>query len=126
LTPASGIITGTPTTAANVNLTFRVTDSGNPQQTAQRAMPLAVLTQLMITSNSPLPAATAGVPYTQTLIAAGGTPNYTWSLASGALPTGIVFPGGTSPIISGTTTQTGLFNFTIRVVDSSSPQNSVS
>ena len=42
---------------------------------------------LTITTTA-LPAATAGVAYSATLAATGGTPPYTWSLASGTLPAG--------------------------------------
>jgi hypothetical protein len=54
------------------------------------------------------------------LSAAGGKAPYNWSLASGTLPTGITV--GSAGSLSGTTTQTGQFTFTVQVTDSSSPQ----
>ncbi|HXG67626.1 MAG TPA: putative Ig domain-containing protein, partial [Blastocatellia bacterium] len=71
---------------------------------------------LTITTTSPLAAATAGSAYSQTLAATGGSGSYTWSLVSGALPAGISLSAG--GIISGTTSATGTFNFTVRVTDS--------
>ena len=74
---------------------------------------------LSITTKS-LPAATAGTAYSSPLNATGGNAPYSWSLASGTLPTGIAVNSAGS--VSGTTTQTGQFNFTVQVSDSSSPK----
>ena len=89
-------------------------------------VPTAVSTvsPLMITTGT-LPNATATVNYSQTLSAAGGTPPYSWSIMSGNLPTGIQL-NDLSGVISGATTQTGEFNFTVQVADSSSSQLVVS
>ena len=74
--------------------------------------PVAVVT----TSVAP---ATVGTTYSASLSASGGTTPYTWSLASGTLPTGLTLsPGGT---ISGAPTAAGTSNFTVSVSDSSSP-----
>src|SRR5262249_26480883 len=89
LTSSTGMISGTPTDPTTANFTVSVADSSNPRQTQQRAMALTVLSQLTITTPSPLPAGTVGVPYAQTLTPAGGTPSYSWSTASGTLPPGI-------------------------------------
>ena len=73
-------------------------------------------TPLTITTTS-LPGGTQGnqnVPYTATLAASGGMTPYTWSIASGVLPTGLSLTGGTG-VISGTPTAIGTFNFTARV-----------
>src|SRR5262245_39761555 len=47
-----------------------------------------------------LPDAGLGAPYSQTLAASGGTPPYSWNLASGSLPDG--FNLGTNGLIAGT------------------------
>jgi hypothetical protein len=71
-----------------------------------------------ITTTS-LPAWTVGVPYSQTLAATGGTAPYTWTITSGALPTGLSL--SSSGIISGTpTTVGGPISVTIQVADSKS------
>jgi hypothetical protein len=70
---------------------------------------------------SVLPVGTAFVPYpTTTLTATGGTAPYTFVLApgSGGLPPGISM--SSSGVISGTPTQTGIFDFIIRLTDSAS------
>src|SRR5262249_51663839 len=61
-----------------------------------------------------LPAGTVGVAYTATLTATGGTPPYTWSLASGTLPAGLG-PLTAAGVISGTPTATGTSSFTVKV-----------
>jgi Calx-beta domain-containing protein/putative Ig domain-containing protein len=59
------------------------------------------------------------IAFSQTLSATGGTPPYSWSLASGALPNGLSL-STSSGEISGTATESGTFNFTIRVDDNAS------
>ncbi len=82
--------------------------------TVTGSTPLTVqITPLAITTTS-LPGGTLSAVYTTTLAASGGVTPYTWSLASGVLPTGLALASGTG-VISGTPTATGTFNFTVRV-----------
>ena len=67
-----------------------------------------------------LPGATVGVPYSQTLGAAGGTLPYAWSLQAGSLTPGLTL--STGGVISGTPNTAGTASFTVRVTDSSAPQ----
>lgn len=60
------------------------------------------------------------VPYNSTMESSGGRPFYHWSLESGALPDGLTLNGRGE--ISGTATMAGTFTFTMRVSDSTSPQ----
>ncbi len=69
-----------------------------------------------ITTPSPLPSASAGVPYDQTLTATGGTPPYAWAVVSGDLPTGLLLAAG-SGAITGTPTVIATNTFQIRVTD---------
>jgi hypothetical protein len=71
---------------------------------------------LSITSNSPLPNATVGVPYAQTIVATGGALPYTWSVVAGSLPAGVTL-NAQSGILSGTPTTAGTANFTLQVRD---------
>ena len=68
-----------------------------------------------ISTASPLPDGVAGTAYNQTLTASGGALPYTWSLASGNLPSGLGLSG--SGVISGTPTATGTATFTVQVTD---------
>jgi hypothetical protein len=64
-------------------------------------------------------AATHGVAYTATFTVTGGQSPYAWSLATGSsLPTGFTLSSG--GVLSGTTTQTGTFDFVVQMTDSAS------
>jgi hypothetical protein len=58
-----------------------------------------------------------GTQVSQLFTATGGTSPYTWSVATGALPGGITL-NPTTGLLSGTTTATGNFSFTVQVKDS--------
>ncbi|HWR82817.1 MAG TPA: M1 family metallopeptidase, partial [Candidatus Deferrimicrobium sp.] len=58
------------------------------------------------------------LPYRDTIKAPGGTGSNTWSIVGGALPTG--YGISSQGIITGTTSDTGLFTFTVLVDDNGS------
>jgi len=66
-----------------------------------------------ITTPSPLPSGTVGTAYTQTLVASGGTAPYTWSIASGSLPSGLSLSSG--GVLSGTPGAATTASFTVQV-----------
>ncbi len=113
---SGGTISGTPTTAGTANFTVRVTDNASTSTT--RGLTLTVSAAALTITTSSLSNAIIGVPYSASLAASGGAPPYTWSLDSGALPSGLSLSGGGT--ISGTPTAIGTPNFTVRVTDSAS------
>lgn len=73
-----------------------------------------------------LPNGTVATAYSQVLTASGGASPYTFSVVSGALPTGLSLGAVSNPTsrsstvtLSGTPTAGGTFNFTIRTTDNS-------
>ena len=69
-------------------------------------------------SPATLAAGTVGTAYPQTTIAAGGgTAPYSYSVSSGALPTGLTL--SKAGVLSGTPTAVGSFTFTVTATDSS-------
>jgi hypothetical protein len=122
LNTATGVISGTPTTAASY--TFSVTVTIGPQTSAAQALTLNVYS-LLITSAT---AATGEValPFGFQLTAAGGTAPYTWSLANGSasLPAGLSL-NATTGYITGTPTTAGTTTgVTVQAKDSATPQAS--
>jgi hypothetical protein len=116
LASATGILSGTPTTAGTSTFTITVTDSAS--RTNSKSFSLTINADPTITTAS-LPAGDVGTAYSQTVAASGGSGNgYTYSLASGTLPTGLSL--SSAGVISGTpTTATGSpFSFTVQVTDS--------
>ncbi len=65
---------------------------------------------------STLPEILAGVYYSQTITASGGTAPYTYAVTAGALPSGLTLSSG--GVLSGTTTAGGSFGFTVTATDS--------
>lgn len=75
----------------------------------------AIVCPLITLSPATVPAGTAGVPYSVQFTATGLTAPFTFSLASGTLPTGLTL--SSAGLLSGTPTALGPFNFTIKVND---------
>jgi hypothetical protein len=80
---------------------------------------LAVQAPLVVTTTS-LPNGTVGTGYTTTLTASGGSPPYSWSLASGSLPWGLTL-NATSGAITGTPTVARTSKLTVQASDASIP-----
>jgi hypothetical protein len=74
------------------------------------------------TTTTNVPNGLVNTPYSSTTIQAiGGTVPYSWSVVSGSLPPGLTL-NSMNGTISGTPSAAGVFNFTIQVADSSTPQ----
>ena len=68
-----------------------------------------------ITTSSPLPNGKLGEAYDAAFSASGGTAPYTWSAASGSLPSGLHL--STAGVLNGKPTKGGVFNSSIKVTD---------
>ncbi len=113
---AAGLLSGTPTVPGPVSFSVMVTDGAGG--TTNSTFSLTVM------AISPLPAATIGQAYNQTLTASGGTAPYTWTLTGGSLPSGLAGPTGAG-VITGTPLPSAVTSiFTVTVKDSNS--NSIS
>ncbi len=120
LNASAGAVFGTPTASGAFSYTIKVTDSGNPAQTATQAVS-GTITPATLTLASAASAATqVGQVYSQTNVASGGTTPYTYALSAGALPAGVTLNASTGTV-SGTPTMGGAFSYTIAVTDSGSP-----
>ncbi len=70
-------------------------------------------------STGGVPTGRTGSSYDYTIIAQGGTPPYSWTIASGRLPDGLIIESGGR--VRGTPSEGGEYPLTVRVTDSSSP-----
>ena len=112
--------TGILTTVSPGTCTIEVNQAGNGTWLAATAVTqsFTIVVPSGIVSfatGSPLPNATGGRAYSQTITAIGGATPYTFTLVGGALPTGMTFTS--SGALSGTPLAAGTFNFTLRVTD---------
>jgi Putative Ig domain len=122
---STGVISGTPTTEGSYAFTVQLVDSS--------VKPFTLTAQFTITINAsnsnPVngalaflggaqPDGTVGSPYSVQLTATGGVTPYSWSVASGALPTGLSL-SATTGVISGTPQTSGPSSFSVQVTDSS-------
>ncbi len=113
---ASGLATAIGIGSTNLRATLGAV-SGNANLTVQAS-------PLVVTTTTP-PGAISGASYSTSLSATGGTPPYSWSVASGSLPAGLALNSATGTI-SGTPTKEASYAFTMRVTDSGNPSQSAS
>jgi hypothetical protein len=109
----TGGISGLPTQAGSFPFTIRVTDAAGIA--TEKTFTLAVGAGFSI-SACPVPAATAGQPYSSALTIAGGEQPITWTVASGSLPAGLTLDTANGTV-TGTPAQIGSSEFTAKASD---------
>ena len=108
-----GRISGMPTTAGTYVFTIRAAVNSDSRADT-KVLGIAIRDRVAITAED-APASEVTVPFQQLLSATGGTAAFTWALASGTLPPGLVVgPTGT---IAGTPTTPGNFRFSVSATD---------
>ena len=92
---------------------FRVFSKGSC--TAESAPWPVKVCPVIALSPSPLPAPAIGIPYNQTITAAGGTAPYSFSVFVGSLPPGLSL--SSTGVLSGTLASASAYSFTIAATD---------
>ncbi len=115
MTLVNCVLSGTPTQLGTFSFTVKLTDSKGCTGERQYTLNVPCPTITVNPTNPNLPPGTAGVPYSQTFTATGGTAPYTFSVSGGSLPAGLTL--SSSGTLSGTPSQCGTFNFTIMATD---------
>ena len=123
LYPATGVISGTPTTAGTYTFTVTAEDSSTPTpQTASALLTITIGGSGLTVTTTSLPAALVGEPYAGgPLASTGGNAPVTWSVSKGKLPTGLSLDSGTGAL-TGTPTKAGVTAFSVTATDSSTPK----
>ena len=118
LNAATGLISGTPTTAGQFDFTVSARMNGDSRSDT-KALGIVVRERVAIAGSEPFTTARRAVgevtaPFEAMLVASGGTGTYTWALTSGTLPTGLTLADGA---IAGTPTVSGSYPFIATVTD---------
>lgn len=114
---SNGAINGTPLAAGVFSFAIQATDSLESTSTLTASIRVvAVSGPLRIASTSAPPQPQLLVPYTFRDLALGGNPPYSWSLASGTLPSGLRLDPLTGTW-TGQPLSSGRFTFSTRVSD---------
>ena len=119
LDAGTGVISGTPTAEGASSFVVRAALVDGRADT--KGITLTVRQPLAIQAPKPLAATGAstlwevGVPFTAKLAASGGTGTYAWSLAEGALPTGLALAADGT--VAGKSSAAGSFRATLRLTD---------
>jgi large repetitive protein len=116
---AAGVLSGSPTTEGAFQ--FVVKAQRDTTQVDTETLSITVRQPLVITAPKPFAATSiatqweVGVPFSAKLVGAGGTGTFTWSIASGSLPTG--FALAADGTVAGTTGTPGAFRAMLRATD---------
>ena len=111
----TGAISGTPTVAGNYGMAFRYTDNLNKSHDWSQTF----VVNPAVTISGDAPVSTVGKAYSFAYTKSGGNGIYSFSLVSGAVPTGMSLDT-TNGIVGGTPTTAGTYNFTVRVTSGGS------
>ncbi len=117
LNGSTGAISGTPTAIGSSSFSIQAQDSETTPQVSSAALSINIAAPTLQITTSILVGGQMKSSYGATLAAGGGVAPYTWSLASGSLPSGLALNAATGAI-SGTPTASGSSSFSVQAKDS--------
>ena len=115
-------VAGIPTAPGSGSVTVQVTDAQSPAAVISGDLSWIVSPAGFSLTTKTLPNGTVGVPYSGPIVATGGTPPYTCSVAS-SLPSGLSMTGCS---VTGIPSVATVVPVTVRLNDSGSPTGSLS
>lgn len=121
---SAGVLSGTPTVAANYSITITVSDSATPAHSVSRNYNVTVKAPIStLALNAATPSdAVVNQAYSYSFTATGGTTPYSYS-CTGSLPSGLSL--ASSGVLAGTPTNGGSFSFTVTVTDNAGASKSL-
>jgi len=123
LDSGTGIISGVPTSSGDSTFTAKVSDNSTPVKSDKQQYTVTIAASgALIIATMNMADGIEETAYNATVVGLGGTPPYTWSIANGKLPDGLIIDTA-SGAISGTPTKNGNYNFTVQVSDNATPAN---
>ncbi len=117
LNPTLGAVTGTPTVSGSFGFTVRATDANNCF--GERAYQVNIGCQSLSITPATLSSIPIAMAYSQQLTLQGASGAIDWTIAAGALPSGVTLHP-TSGLLSGTPNASGSFGFTVKALVQSS------
>ncbi len=111
-----GVISGTPAAAGAATFTVQAKGANTLADAISIRLVILEASAVPFITSTSLMTGMISTGYSQTLAATGGALPYTWSIASGNLPSGLTF--SSAGIITGTPVATGSTSFTVRVAGS--------
>jgi len=118
---SAGVVSGTPTTVGTSTFTVMATDSATIPFSSSQTLTLVVNAPTLTITTASLANEVVGKAFSTQLTLTGGVAPYTWSVAGGALPTGVTLSA--AGVLSGSPAASGFYSFTAQVKDTEpSPQ----
>jgi hypothetical protein len=122
LDPASGALTGTPPAPGTTAVVIRATETDDSTNTATALLAITVDPPPVQIAGAALAAGRLTIAYSDVAHASGGTGTYRWTIASGALPSGIALDAATGAL-AGTPSAAGVYTFTAAAADAADATN---
>lgn len=125
LDSATGIIAGTPQSGGAFTFVVAAADATDSSNVATASLSLLIANAPVSLAAQAVTTGRVTVPYTAALAASGGNGTFAWSIAAGALPSGLTLDAATG-VIAGTPLAEGTYAFTVTAADASEPSNAAS